>query len=90
MTIVDILDDDAEADKKCVKEQWLPIDSPLLYTCHNDDVCASEMFHVLPVGGTGDLVVKRVKPQTDSTNSTDHFNRLFFDIINTLDILLEL
>ena len=57
MTIVDILDDDAEGDKKCVKEQCLPVDSPLLCTCHKDDVCASEMFHVLPKGGTGDLVI---------------------------------
>ena len=55
MTIVDILDDDTEAGKKCVKKQCLPVDSPLLYTCHKDDV--SEMFHVLPVSATGDLVI---------------------------------
>ena len=57
MTIVDILDDDTEAGKKCVKEQCLPVDSPLLYTCHKDDVSASEMFHVLPVSTLGDLAI---------------------------------
>ena len=43
--------------KKCVKEQCLTVNSPLLYTCYKDDVSASEMFHVLPVGATGDLVI---------------------------------
>ena len=57
MTIVDILDDDTEAGKNCVKKQCLPVDSPLLYTCHKDDVSASEMFNVLPVSATEDLVI---------------------------------
>ena len=53
MTIVDILDDDVEANKKCVKEPCQPVESPLLHSCNKDDVCVSEMFRVLPVGGTG-------------------------------------
>lgn len=52
VTIVDILDDDVEADKKRIRERWLPVDSPLLFI--SDDICKSSPKMSHPVGGTGE------------------------------------
>ncbi|KAJ7386196.1 hypothetical protein OS493_010589 [Desmophyllum pertusum] len=53
VTIVDILDDDVEADKKRIRERCLPVDSPLLFI--SDDICKSSPKMSHPVGGTGEV-----------------------------------
>ena len=52
VTIEDVLDEDVEAEQQRIKEWCLPVDSPFLYLCVNDNI-PEPTLRMHPVGGKG-------------------------------------
>jgi hypothetical protein len=51
VSIVDVPDDDVEADKKRIRERCLPVDSPLLFICDENSLWERPPRMSCPVGG---------------------------------------